>query len=218
MITVYGFGKVTPEVIGITRDLRVLWALEECGLEYQIHGLDDSAGELSTSDYLELNPFGKVPAIDHDGLVIFESGAILVYLAEQSGSLMPASKAERAKALQWAFAALDTVETPLTEIVTIDLFEADAEWAIQRRSQLIKIARDRLGVLERILINKIYLVGEHFSYPDILMATSLHEIQHTDLLESFPNVMSYLARCSNRPAWRQCLYTYQQRLSPCITR
>jgi glutathione S-transferase len=82
MITVYGFGKVTPEVIGVTRDLRVLWALEECDLAYQVHGLDDFAGELRSSDYLEFNPFGRVPAIDHDGFILFESGAILAYLAE----------------------------------------------------------------------------------------------------------------------------------------
>ncbi|WGK62285.1 glutathione S-transferase family protein [Halopseudomonas sp. SMJS2] len=213
MITVYGFGKVTPQVIGITRDLRVFWALEECDLAYQVHGLDDFAGELQSSDYLEINPFGKVPAIDDDGCIIFESGAIVTYLAEQSGRLMPSSGAERAKAFQWAFAALDTVETPLTEIAVIDLFEADAEWANQRRSALVKMARDRLEVLDRTLVEKAYLLGDQFSYPDILMATSLHQVQHTDLLEAFPNVVSYLARCEGRPAWRQCLGTYKQRLA-----
>jgi glutathione S-transferase len=213
MITVYGFGKVTPEVIGITRDLRVLWALEECGLAYQVHGLDDFAGELRSPDYLEINPFGRVPAIDHDGLILFESGAILAYLAEQSGRLMPTSGAERAKALQWAFAALDTVETPLTEIAAIDLFDADAEWAKQRRPALVTMARDRLAVLDRVLTDKSYLSGDQFIYSDILMATSLRQIQHTDLLETFPNVTSYLGRCDGRPAWRKCLDTYKQRLA-----
>lgn len=213
MITVYGFGKVTPEVIGITRDLRVLWALEECGLAYQVHGLDDFAGELRGSGYLEINPFGKVPAIDHDGLILFESGAILAYLAGQSGRLMPASGAERAKALQWAFAALDTVETPLTEIAAIDLFDADAEWAKQRRPALVEMARDRLAVLDRVLTGKSYLLGDQFTYPDILMATSMRQIRHADLLGTFPNVTSYLRRCDGRPAWRKCLDTYTQRLA-----
>jgi glutathione S-transferase len=212
MITVYGFGKVTPEVIGITRDLRVLWMLEECGLAYKVHGLDDLAGELRSPGYLEVNPFGKVPAIDHDGVVLFESGAIVAYLAEQSGRLMPASVTERAKALQWAFAALDTVETPLTEIAAIDLFEADAEWAKQRRPALVEMARERLAVLDRLLAGKSYLLGDQFTYPDILMATALHQIQHTDLLESCPNVASYLGRCDSRPAWCGCLDAYKKRL------
>lgn len=213
MITVYGFGKVTSQVIGITRDLRVLWALEECDLAYQFHGLDDFAGDLQSAEYLKLNPFGKVPAIDHNGFIIFESGAILAYLAEQSGLLMPAHAAGRATALQWAFAALDTVEQPLTEIAIIDLFEANAEWAKQRRPGFVKQAYSRLKVLDRVLNEKVYLLGEHFSYPDILMATTLHQIQHTDILQAFSNVVSYLARCEERPAWRQCLHTYKQRLA-----
>lgn len=212
MITVYGFGKVTPEVVGITRDLRVLWALEECGLAHQVHGLDDFAGELRNSDYLEINPFGRVPAIKHNGLVLFESGAIVAYLAEQSGRLMPTSRAERAEALQWAFAALDTVETPLTEIAAIDLFDADADWAKQRRPALVEMARDCFAVLDRVLADRSYLLGDQFIYPDILMATSLHQIQHTDLLKAFPNVTSYLGRCDGRPAWRKCLDTYKKRL------
>lgn len=213
MITVYGFKKVTPEVIGITRDLRVLWALEECGLAYQVHGLDDFARDLQSSDYVRINPFGRVPAIDHDGLILFESGAILAYLAEQSGRLMPTSVADRAHALQWAFAALDTVETPLTEIAAIDLFDADAEWAKLRRPALVTMACDRLTVLDRVFSGKNYLFGEQFTYPDILMATSLRQIQHTGLLETFPNVASYVARCDGRPAWHKCLDLYKRRLA-----
>lgn len=213
MITVYGFGKVTPQVIGITRDLRVLWALEECGFDYQVHGLDDIADELHAPDFLAINPFGKVPAIDHDGLILFESGAIVTYLSECSERLMPASVSERAKALQWAFAALDTVEPPLTEIAVIDLFEADAAWAKQRRPSLVKIARDRLKVLDHVLSDKAYLLGDQFLYPDLLMASSLSQIQHTDLLDAFPRVSSYVERCHDRPAWSKCFGAYKQRLA-----
>lgn len=213
MITVYGFAKVTPEVIGITRDLRVLWALEECGLAYRIHGLDDLAGELKSTAYQAINPFGAVPAIEHDGLVLFESGAIVAYLAEQSGKLMPATAAERAAALQWSFAALDTVETPLTEIAAIDLFQADAAWAKERRPALVEMARGRLTVLDRVLDGRDHLLGKQFTYPDILMATALHEIQHTDLLESYRHVAAYLERCDGRPAWRKSLDAYRQRLA-----
>ncbi|MGO2264510.1 glutathione S-transferase family protein [Halomonas sp.] len=213
MITMYGFGKVTPQVVGITRDLRVLWALEECELPHQVNGLDDVAGELHSADYLAINPFGKVPAIDHDGVIIFESGAIVIYLAEQSGRLLPTSESERAKALQWTFAALDTVEPPMTQIAVIDLFEADAEWATLRRPALVEMAKNCLAVLEDVLISKRYLLGDQFTYPDILMVAALSQIQHTNLLDEFPNVTSYLTRCHDRPAWHKCLDAYNRRLA-----
>lgn len=214
MVTVYGFGKVTPQVVGITRDLRVLWALEECECDYQVVGLDDFAGELHEPDYLKINPFGQVPAIDHDGMVVFESGAIVAYLAEQFGQLLPASQLDRTKALQWAFAALDTVETPMTQIAVIDLFEADADWARQRRPALVEMAHSRLNVLEQLFADKAYLLGEDFTYPDILMAAALCQIQHTDLLESFPKVTTYLRNCFGRQAWARCFDQYTRRLAP----
>lgn len=213
MITMYGFGKVTPQVIGITRDLRVLWALEECELTHQVHGLDDVAGELHSAEYLAINPFGKVPAIDHDGVIIFESGAIVIYLAEYSGRLLPLSKPECTKALQWTFAALDTVEPPMTQIAVIDLFEADAEWAKLRRPTLVAMAKECLEVLEEVLTGKHYLLGDQFTYPDILMVAALSQVQHTDLLNMFPNVFSYFMRCRDRPAWQKCLDAYIHRLA-----
>lgn len=213
MITMYGFGKVTPQVIGITRDLRVLWALEECGLPYQVHGLDGFTGELHGADYLAINPFGKVPAINHNGVIIFESGAIVIYLAEQSRRLLPTSESERIKALQWTFAALDTVEPSMTQIAVIDLFEADAEWAKLRRPALVETAKDCLKVLDDVLIGEHYLLGDQFTYPDILMVAVLRQVQHTNFLNMFPNVASYLTRCHDRPAWRKCLDAYHRRLA-----
>lgn len=212
MLTVYGFGKVVPQVIGLTRDLRVLWALEECGMEYQVHGLDFFAGELKSADYLAVNPFGKVPAIDHDGLVLFESGAIVAYLAEQSDRLMPSGAADRARARQWAFAALNTVEPPLLDIAVIDLMHGDAEWAQERRPALVTMARDRLAVLDGVLAGQSYLLGDAFAYPDILMTTVLRQVRNAGLLEDYSNVTSYLGRCEARPAWRRSLAAYRERL------
>ncbi|MBZ2188816.1 glutathione S-transferase family protein [Alcanivorax sp. JB21] len=213
MITVYGFGKVTPLVEGITRDLRALWALEECELAYQVRGLDDFAGELHQPAYLSINPFGQVPAIEHDGLVIFESGAIVAYLANQSEKLLPANAAEQAHALQWSFSALDTVEPAMTQIAAMDLFEPDAGWVKARRPALVKMANDRLAVLEQVFADKDYLLGDRFTYPDILMAAALCQIQHTDLLKAFPSVTAYRSRCLARSAWRRCLDAYHQRLA-----
>ncbi|RUO29744.1 glutathione S-transferase family protein [Aliidiomarina sedimenti] len=174
--------------------------------------MDDFADELHGPDFLALNPFGKVPAIDDDGLILFESGAIVSYLAEKSGKLMPEPAAERAKALQWAFAALDTVEGPLTEIASIDLFDADAEWAKLRRPALVELAHKRLEILSDTLSKTRYLLGNVFTYPDILMALAVRQIQHTTILETYPKVTAYLARCYERASWQTCFEAYSRRI------
>src|ERR1044072_731694 len=113
MLTVYGFCKVNAVARGRTRDLRVLWALEEIGLPYQLHGMDHPAHELSTASYRRLSPFEQIPAIDDDGLVVSESGAILLYLADKTGKLTARDQAGRSQVLRWCFAALNTVELPI---------------------------------------------------------------------------------------------------------
>src|SRR3546814_20558517 len=126
---------------------------------------------------------------------------------------MATGAAIRARALKWAFAALETVETPLTEIAVIDLFEADAEWARQRRPALVRMADSGLAVLDRVLADKPYLLGDDFTYPDILLATALHELQHTTILEASPTVTSYMGRCDARPPSRRCLAASRGHLS-----
>src|SRR5687768_4708241 len=103
-ITLYGFGRVHRLVIGVTRDLRVLWALEETGLPHRFHGLDHSAGELDSEEYRRLSYFHQVPVIDDDGFILAESAAILLYLAEKSGKLIPADFQGRTQVVQWCFA------------------------------------------------------------------------------------------------------------------
>lgn len=108
MITLYGFGRGHRKVIGETRDLRVQWALEELGLPYRVHPLDHTGGELDSPAYAAISPFNQVPVIDDDGVVVAETGAILLYLAEKAG-VLPADAAGRAAVVQWCFAALTTV-------------------------------------------------------------------------------------------------------------
>src|SRR5262245_41989066 len=113
MLKVYGFARVNKVAHGNTRDLRVLWALEEIGLPYDIIGIDHPNHDLDSTAYRALNPFGQIPMIDDDGVVVTESGAIVLYLARKSGKLMPHDLAGEAQVLRWSIAALNSIEVPV---------------------------------------------------------------------------------------------------------
>lgn len=213
MITVYAFGNVPPPVIGLTRDLRALWALEESGLPYRVHPLDFARGELSAPDYIRINPFGHIPSIDDDGFRLFESGAIVLYVAEKAGRLIPKGARGRALAAQWAFAAVNTVEPEMSNLCIADIFFAEEAWAKERRPALMEAIERRLSILEKELAGQPFLMGDDFRVPDILMATVLRQIQHTDLLAGAPNVAAYKARCEDRPAWKKIYVAYERRFA-----
>jgi glutathione S-transferase len=212
MLTVYCFGRVHSKVIGVTRDLRVLWMLEECGLPHQVRGLDHTAGELNSEEYGRLTPFAQIPVLEDDGFVLTETGAILLYLAEKSGRLMPPDLQGRAQVTRWCFAALNTVEPPLFQLGMIDLFSPGDPAEQARRPGLVKWADRALGGLEEWLSARPYLVGEDFTVADILMTTVLREVRGGDVLAGFPRVRAYQQRCEARPAWQRTLDAYEQRL------
>ena len=213
MITVYVFGNAPPPVRNVTRDLRALWALEECGLPYRLQPLDHARGELKGPEYLRVNPFGAIPSIDDEGFRLFESAAIVFYVAEKAGKLLPQGADGRARALQWASAAINTVEPAMVELFFLDHFLVDQPWAKDRRPIVAERVKTRLATLDKELSNRPYVLGGEFSAPDILMSTVLRIVQHTDLLDAAPNVESYRARCEARPAWRRVLAEHQQRLA-----
>lgn len=213
MITVYVFGNVPAPVIGATRDLRVLWAAEEVGLPYRVQPLDYPRGDLRSPDYLRVNPFGLIPAIDDDGFKLFESAAIVRYLAEKAGKLLPADANGRTLAAQWAFAAATTVEQELLDVFLLDKFHADAAWAQQRRPALVEGAQKRLADLDAQLAGQHYLLGQELTVPDIVMSAALRLVQHTNLLDATPNVSRYKELCESRPAWRKIYAAYEQRLA-----
>jgi len=213
MITVYAFGNVVAPVRGITRDLRALWALEESGLPYRVHTLDDIRGELGTPEYARVSPFGLIPAIDDDGFKVFESGVIVFYISDKAGKLLPKDIKGRALAMQWAFAALNTMEPDAVTIAAIDKFFADQAWARERRPALSRSLEARLAVLGRALTDRPYLLGDEFTVPDILMISVLRFIQHTDLPGAVQNVAAYKSRCEDRPAWKKTFAAYEQRLA-----
>ncbi|WP_027169408.1 glutathione S-transferase family protein [Mesorhizobium sp. WSM3224] len=202
MITLYGFGRVYPEMLGYGRDLRAQWALEEIGLPYRFHALDFIAGELDSPAYSRVSAFRQVPVIDDDGVIVAESGAIVLYLAEKAGRLIPADFTGRMQVLQWCFAALATVERPLSQIDGIDAGMGGVG-AVERRAVLVEEACRWFARLEHRLEGREWIACETFTVADILLATVLRQVGKTDLLESHPQLNAYYARALARPAWQR---------------
>jgi len=214
MITLYGFGRVFPPVIGETRDLRAQWALEEAGLPYRVHALDHTGGELSGAAYTRMNCFRLVPVIDDDGFVVAESGAVLLYIAEKSGKLIPPDFQGRMQVVQWCFAALTTVERPLMEIQLIDKFGGEGDE--DRRAKMVKEAGRWLSGLDSRLDDREWIACADFTVADILLASVLREIRTTDLMDSYPRLKAYYARALARPAWQRTLNLYSNRLGVAV--
>ena len=199
MITLYAFGRVHPGMVGEARDLRAQWALEETGLAYRVHALDYIAGELDGPAYGRLSYFHQVPVIDDNGFIVGESGAVLLYIAEKADKLIPADFAGRTRVVQWCFAALATVEHPLAEIASIDLF-GGGEGVGKRRAEMVTLAGRWLDGLERRLDGREWIACADFTVADILLATVLRQIRKTDLVEPYPRLAAYYARALARPA------------------
>jgi glutathione S-transferase len=201
-ITLTTFQWVPPFAQGLVRDLRVRWALEEAGLPYRERLL--GPGEQNSPAYRALQPFGQVPVFEQDGLVMFESGAILLHVAEQSSALLPADLAGRARVRTWLFAALNSVEPHVQNLVAIDLFNANEEWARLRRPAAEKFALARLEGVAASLSGREWLVDQ-FTVADLLMCTVLRFLRHTKLVDEHPVLGPYKARCEARPAFARAL-------------
>jgi glutathione S-transferase len=211
MITLYGFGNIFPEGRGETKDLRAQWALEESGLAYRVHALDHGGGELDGEAYRRISPFRQVPVIDDDGFVVAESAAIVLYLAEKAGKLIPRDVEGRTRVVQWCFAAASTVETTLVCLDIIGIFDRD-NVAGKVTAEVRKLAGRWLGDLERRLEGREWIACAGFTVADIMMASVLRGIRKTDLMDPFPKLKAYYARCFARPAWHRTLSLYAARL------
>lgn len=203
MIQVTAFNWVPPFAQGSVRDIRVRWALEEAGLGYDDHliGFEDQ----STPAYRARQPFGQVPAFSDGKVEMFESGAIVLYIAQNSDALMPADDAGRAMVLTWLFAAMNSVEPYVAELAGIDLFHGDKDWAKARRSEAEAFLRKRLGDLQTALGDRRWFANDRFSAADILMTHVLRDLRHTDIVADFPALADYVARAEARPAFKRAL-------------
>ena len=213
MITLYGFGNIFPEGVGETKDLRAQWALEETGLPYRVHALDHGGGELDGEAYSRISPFHQVPVIDDDGFVVSESAAVVLYLAEKAGKLIPGDVQGRTRVVQWCFAATSTVEPTLTCLDVIGIFDSGNT---KLEEKVRELAGRWLGGVERRLADREWIACADFTVADIMMAGVLRTIRKTDLLDPFPKTKAYYQRCLARSAWQRTLGLYAERLGASV--
>jgi glutathione S-transferase len=201
MITISAFKWVPDFARGQVRDLRVRWALEEAGLPYKTRLLEQ--GDQENPDYRALQPFGQVPIFEEDGLVLFETGAIVLHIGERSETLLPKDARARARATQWLIAALNSIEPHVMNVAVIDLFYANEEWAKLRRPGAVEFLQRRLSALSTSLGDKPYLDGSRFTAGDLMMTTVLRILKHTDIVTSDERLAAYVERCTARPAFKR---------------
>jgi glutathione S-transferase len=193
-----------PIVHGLVRDLRVRWALEEAGWPYSEHVV--SRAEQASAQYRELQPFGQVPALRAAELSLFESGAIVHHIAEQSLALMPEEPAARSQVTAWMFGALNSVEPPIMMFNIVDMvYQGPKGPDVQGlRAWIVGWVESRLDVLVHVLNGKEYVLGR-FTAAHVLLTTVLRMLRETDLVKKRPSLDAYQRRCEARPAFQKAL-------------
>ncbi|MFT3806347.1 glutathione S-transferase family protein [Arenimonas sp.] len=199
-ITITAFEKSPDGGKGLARDTRVRWALEEVGLPYEVRLVSFKA--LKEPAHLSRHPFGQIPTYEEGGLVLFETGAIVLHLAQNHPGLLPDDADARARAIAWMFAAVNTIEPPILELFTAAFLERDKPWAAERVPMVKERIRDRLRPLAARLGDAEWLDGE-FSAGDLMMASVLLRTRSSGLLDEFPTLAAYVARGEARPAYQR---------------
>lgn len=184
----------------LARDFRVRWALEEVGQIYDVRLV--SFDDLKTAAYRSLQPFGQIPAWQEDGLDLFESGAIVLHLAQRYPGILPRNEAGRARAIAWVFAAIDTVEPPIWDWDLARMVERQKPWHAEREPMLKARIHQRLGELAVWLGDAEWLEGS-FTAGDLMMVTVLRRLHGSGILEDHPSLAAYVARGEARPAFQR---------------
>ncbi len=185
---------------GLARDMRVRWALEEVGQPYDVRLV--SFTQMKEPAHLARHPFGQIPTYEEGDLVLFESGAIVLHLAEHHAGLLPAEPNARARAITWLFSALNTVEPPIVELEQAYFLEHEKAWWPEHKAMLQDRVRGRLGALSKRLGTAEWLDGA-FSAADLMMVMVLRRAEGEGLLEEHPNLLAYIARGQARPAYKR---------------
>ncbi|HEX6741808.1 MAG TPA: glutathione S-transferase family protein [Sphingomicrobium sp.] len=199
-IEITAFRWVPEFAQGVVRDLRARWALEEAGLDYRVRLL----GQERPLEYLKEQPFDQVPCFNDGQVRIFETGAIVQYVGEQAEALLPRDPQGRFRAIQWTYAALNSVEPAILNLLLIDIFYAGEEWAKLRRPGAADFARLKLRRVSDWLGDKEWL-EDRFTIGDLVMTTTLRFLRHTDMVGEFANLDAYLKRAEARPAFQRAL-------------
>lgn len=198
--TITAFANSPDRGQGQARDMRVRWALEELGQPYDVRLV--SFDEMKQPAHLALHPFGQIPTYEQGDLALFESGAIVLHVAQSHPGLLPEDATARARAVMWIFAALNTVEPPIVEWEQARYHERDRPWHQARLPLLEKRIRDRLEQLSARLGDADWLDGA-FSAGDLTMATVLRRLEGSGILDGYPSLGAYVARGEARPAYRR---------------
>ncbi len=199
-ITLTVFERAFDQGRGLARDMRVRWALEEVGQPYEVRLVPWE--KFKEEAHLKRDPFGQIPTYEEGDLVLFESGAIVLHIAERFAGLLPADANARARAIMWMFAALSTVEPPIVERDTVRFFEKSKCWQSERLAMVDERIRTRLAQLSERMGDSAWLDGG-FSAADIIMVHVLRRLEGSGLLEEFPNLAAYVERAKARPAYQR---------------
>ena len=198
--TITAFERSPDRGKGLARDMRVRWALEEVGQPYEVRLVSFSA--MKEPAHRALHPFGQIPTYEEDDLVLFESGAIVLHVAERHAGLLPDDANARARAITWMFAAVNTVELPILELVTARFLEGDKPWSKERLPLIEDRIRDRLKQLSDRLGDADWLDGA-FSAGDLMMVGVLLRLKPSGMLDEYPNLAAYVARAETRAAFKR---------------
>jgi glutathione S-transferase len=199
-IVITAFERSPDGGAGLARDTRVRWALEEVGQPYEVRLVSIRAK--TEAAHLRVHPFGLIPTYEEGDLILFETGAIVLHIAEHHAGLFPDDANARARAITWMFAALNTVEPPILELVTAKVFEGDRPWAAERLPLVKDRVRDRLVQLSDRVGDADWLDAT-FSAGDLMMVSVLLRLRPSGLLDEFPKLAAYVARGEARPAYQR---------------
>ena len=199
-ITITAFDRSPDGGKGLARDTRVRWALEEVGQPYEVRLVSFAA--MKEPAHLKLHPFGQIPTYEEGDLALFETGAIILHVAQHHAGLLPDDANGRARAIAWMFAAINTVEPPILEFANAKLLEHDKPWGKERMPIVTDRVRDRLAQLAARLGEAEWLDGA-FSAGDLMMVHVLARMKPSGVLDEFPTLAAYVARAEARPAYKR---------------
>ena len=199
-ITITAFERSPDGGMGLARDTRVRWILEEAGLPYEVRPV--SFSEMKEPAHLAIHPFGQIPTYEEGDLVLFESGAIIFHIASHHAGLLPDDAHARARAITWMFAALNSVEPPILDLSIAKITEGNQPWAKDRLPVVADRVRHRLGQLAARLGDAEWLDGA-FSAGDLVMVSVLLRTRPSGILNEFPSLAAYVARGEARPAYKR---------------
>lgn len=210
---VYVFKSLPPFLWGYTRDIRAMWALEECGTKYETIGLDCGPNGLQDNiEFGQITPFKQIPVIDDDGFILTESGAILIYIAEKSGKLIPKSLQERAQMNRWLITSLNNIEPFTLPVFFADLMGDSNPHMKGLRPWHVEILNRFFPSIDEMLGKQEFLIGADFTVADIIFTCVLREIRKTEILSGYKNIEKYRLKCQQRPAFIKVIHEYEDRL------